>query len=312
MKLKKIFFLLSFILISFLFAFDLKAGGFGITPPRIWNEYLVPGSHFEQTITLTRSEPDNGIQIETQTDAPDIKGWIKIKEGEKFIYPADSKQFPMTVIIDVPTDAGYGNYYGKINIKAIPVGSTGQVTVALGAVVDLKLRVSGEEFSDFKIQGINIPDIEEKWPLKVLVTLQNLGNIKVRPSRVHLDIFDDYHEQNLKSADITSMTWVDSFKTGSSEGELSISLSPGQYWADYEIYKNDVLTAKDKIRFYVKLEGSIVPLPLLERIKRFIMASPLRLVLFTALATLILVISILGIVKIIKKRKNNKKGKTFK
>jgi len=305
MKFKKIFLLLSIILCSFLVAFEIKAG-FGISPPRVWNDYLVPGSHFEQVITLTRSDPQNSIAIETEVDASDITDWIKIKEGNNFTYPAGSKQFPMTVIVDVPEDAGYSNYYGKINIKAVPVGASGQVTVALGAVIDIKLKVSGEKFSDFKVQGIDIPNLEEGWPLKFLVTLENLGNIKVRPSRVHLDIFDDYHQQNLKSGDITNMTWVDSFKVGASQGELAMNLSPGQYWADYEIYKNDTLFLKDKIRFYVYQKGDLIPLPLLERIKNFITATPLRLVIFTFLTTLVFVILILGIVKIIKKRKIRK------
>lgn len=306
MKIKTIFALLVVVLFSMSVALEVRAG-FGISPPRVWNDYLVPGSHFEQIITLTRSDPKNPIEIEAKIEADEIKDWIKIKEGNKFTYPAGQKQFPITVIIDVPEDAGYSTYYGEITIKAVPVGAGGQVTVALGAVVDVKLKVSGDEFSDFKIRGINISDLEEGWPLKFIVNLENLGNVKTRPSRVHLDIFDDYHQQNLKSGDISNMSWVESFKVGESQGEMAVNLKSGQYWADYEIYKNDTLFLKDKIRFYVYPRGTIIPPPLWERIKNFITASPLRLAIITFAGTLILISLIFGVIKILKRRKRKLK-----
>jgi len=262
--------------------------GFGISPPRIWNDRLLPGSHFEQTITLTRSEPKEPVQITVEIDAPEIKDWIKIAQGEKFTFPAGQQQFPMTVIVDIPEDAGYSTYYGKMTIKAAPVGPEGQVRVALGAQADIRLRVSGEEFSDFKIRSVNIPDLEEGWPIKFVVQLENLGNVKVRPSRVYLEIFDNFHQEKLKSGEITQMSWVEAFKVGKSEGELAVDLKSGQYWADYEIYKDEEIVLKDKIRFNVHLPGTLVPPPFSKRLIDFLTASPLRLVLFTFLGTLIL------------------------
>jgi hypothetical protein len=192
--------LLTLLVICLLFsiAYEVKAG-FGITPPRVWNDRLVPGSHFEQTITLTRSNPDNPIGIIVEMNALDIESWITIDKGDSFIYPAGPRQYPMTITVDVPEDAGYTTYYGKMTVKAAPVGGAGQVSVALGAVIDFKLRVSGEEFSDFNIRGISIPDLEEGWPVKFTAKLENLGNVKTRPSKVHLEIYDDYHKKRLKS-----------------------------------------------------------------------------------------------------------------
>ena len=309
MKIKPVLILLiACLLISV--ALETKAG-FGISPPRVWNDRLVPGSHFEQIITLTRSKPENPIEITVEIEAPEVKDWIKIDRGEKFIYPAGPQQFPMTVIVDVPEDAGYSIYYGKMIIKSIPVGVEGQVTVALGAIVDLKLKVSGEKFSDFKTRGVSIPDSEEGWPLKFTVSLENLGNVKVRPSRVHLDIFDDYHQQKLKSGDITQMSWVESFKAGGSQGELAVNLKAGQYWADYEVYKDEERILKDKLRFYVHPPGTLIPPPLFTRIKNFITASPLRLIIFTFSGTLILMsVIMVGITFWRRSRKRKKRAKS--
>lgn len=305
MKVKVLSLILLTACLLFLFPYQTKAG-FGISPPRVWNNHLVPGSHFEQTITLTRSNPDNPIKILTEIDAPDIKDWIKIDQGQEFVYPAGPQQFPIKIIVDVPENAGYNTYYGKMTIKTAPLSESGQVTVALGAVIDFKLRVSGDQFSDFKIRGINMPDLEEEWPLKFIVILENLGNVKTRPSKVHLEIFDDYRQQRLKSGDITNMTWVESFGTGNSEGEMAISLAAGQYWADYEVYKDDQVILKETIRFNVFPSGTLIPPPFSVRLKNFLTASPLRLVLFTFLGTLFLITIFVVIIKCWKRHKRKK------
>lgn len=306
MKIKSIFFTLLIALLLLVVAFEARAG-FGISPPRVWNERLAPGSHYEQVITLTRSDPDNPVEIVIEVDAPEIKDWVRIDKGNKFIYPAGEQQFPMTVIVDVPEDAGYSTYYGKMTVKAVPTDSKGQVTVALGAVIDFKLRVSGEKFSDFKIKGISIPDMEEGWPLKLVVSLKNIGNVKTRPSKVHLDIFDNYHSTKLFSGDITQMSWVDSFKDGKSEGELMADLKPGQYWADYEVYKGEE-TVTGKIRFNVLLAGELTPKSVTEKIsetiKNFFSGSPLRLIIVTFVGTLILVLITIGVIFRVRRRKN--------
>jgi len=308
MKIKTILILL---IICFLVSVAPKAeAGFGISPPRVWNDRLTQGSHFEQTITLTRSDPKSPIEIITEIDAPEIEDWITIDKGKKFVYPAGTQQYPIKIIIDVPVDAGYSIYYGKMTIKAAPVGTGGsQVTVALGAVVDFKLRVSGEKFSDFKTRGVSIPNIEEGWPIKFVVSLENIGNVKTRPSKVHLDVFDDNYRRKIKSGDITRMSWVESFKVGASQGEMPISLKVGQYWGSYEVYKDDEVILKDRIRFTVLPAGTIIPPPLWTRIKNFITASPLRLVIFTFLGTLIIVSMFFGGIVVLKRRKNKRKRK---
>ena len=313
MKIKPALILL--IVCFFIFVALKVEAGFGISPPRVWNDYLVPGSHFEQVIVLTRSNPDSPMEIITEMDSPEIKDWVKIDKGEKFIYPVGFKQFPITIIVDVPENAGYSIYYGKMTIKSAPVGNEGQVTVALGAVVDFKLRVSGEKFSDFKTRGIGIADLEEGWPLKFTVSLENLGNVKVRPSRIHLEIFDDYHQKKITTGDITQMSWVESFKVGESQGEMAVNLKSGQYWAEDEVYKNDEMILKEKLRFNVLPPGTLIPPPLSVRIKNFITASPSRLIMFTFLGTLILVSIIIGGIigwKRLRKNKKNKKSKLKK
>jgi hypothetical protein len=300
---KVYFFLLAFLLFFPIFAL----AGFGISPPYVENNWLVPGSHFEQTIMLSRSEAKEDLKITVEIEAPEIKDWIKIDKGNEFIFPAGKNQYPMIVIVDVPENAGYSTYYGKLRIKAAPLETKGQVTVAIGAVADIKLRVSGEKFADFKIRTVSIPDFEEGEPLKFVVELENIGNVKIRPSKVHLEIWDNFHQQVLKTGDILQMSWVDSFKFGKSEGEMKVDLKSGQYWAEYEIYKDDELKAKDKIRFNVHLPGTLKPKPISKRISEFLTASPLRVAIVSVVGTLFFVGIVAGFFYLLKRKKKSEK-----
>ncbi|MFH1187030.1 MAG: hypothetical protein V1697_02550 [Candidatus Levyibacteriota bacterium] len=302
---RKFLFVICFCLISLFFYSDVQAG-FGISAPHIWNDRLVPGAHFEHKVTLTRSDPSESVKITIEMNAPDIESWITIDRGMEFIYPAGQQQFPINVIIDVPKDAGYALYEGRMTIKASPVSSQGSVSVAIGAIADFHLNVTGDEFSDFQVREISIPPLEEGWPLKVVVSLENIGNVKVRPSMIKLDIYDAYHNQLLYSKEITQFSWVDSFKVGQSTGEVEIDLSSAQYWAEYKLYKGEEVLLTDQIKFDVHLPGTLIPPPFLERIKIFAAASPFGLILVTFSGTIIVIGLIFGGVFILKKKMKKK------
>ena len=226
--------------------------GFGISPPFINNDRLTPGSHLEKTIYLVRGTPTTELMAEVTIDAPGIEGWITIEKGLRFPLPKGVQQFPMKVIIDVPSDAAYGSYQGYIRVRVIPSGGgEGQVTTLLGARIDISLAVTEKGFSDFKVRGISIPNVEKESPLVVLINLENTGNTKIRPSKVHLDIYDLNHIKILESGDITETGWAGAFETKQVEGELPIELDLGEYWADVTVYKEGESLGISKIYFKV-------------------------------------------------------------
>lgn len=250
---------LFWVMIWFLFlGWTNSALAFGISPPWVYADYLIPGSHYEQDIYLTQAEPEHPLKIEARTDQSEIKNWISFEPGEDFIIPAGIQQFPMRVVVNVPKDAGYETYQSKIRIRAISEGE-GQVAVLVGGIVDVRLGVSGEEYSDFNLKDFKVNDIEEDWPVKVLIKLENLGNVKIRPSKVHINIYDQYYKELLESGDAVDMNWVEPFEIGEVEAEMPVKLDIGEYWAEVEIYKKGELVLKDKRYFNVFERGTIKP-----------------------------------------------------
>ncbi len=230
--------------------------GFGVSPPWVKSEYLLQGSHFEQTIYLVQSEPkeDYRAEVEFSSEALKIKDWIKIDRGMNFTIPAGVQKFPLKITVDVPQDAELGKYKGYIWISGKPKKEEGaHITTVMGATIELTLKVTDKEFSDWRLRdwGINSLEKDEKT-IKVYLEVENLGNVKTRPSRVHLDVYDDYHREILGRGDNTDLEYVLPFQTKKIIAEFPINLEvKKQYWGEVEIYKEGKIFLTDKRRFDV-------------------------------------------------------------
>ena len=213
----------------------------------------MPGSHFEETVYLVQSKPEKDLLAKIEVDAPEIKDWVSIDRGFEFTIPAGNQQFPIKVIIDVPQNAEFKNYSGKIWVKTMPVAKEGEgmVTVALGAIISLNLRVGSEEIYGFAFRGINIVDTEEGRPIKVTITLQNVGNTESVPSRIHLDVYDAYLKEILQSDDITKIESIKPFETKQIIVKFPNKLKLGSYFGSVQVFKDDKSIGEGKMAFNV-------------------------------------------------------------
>jgi len=233
--------------------------GFGISPPRLANDHLLPGSHYEQDIYLVRGEPKETLFTTIKINAPEIESWIKVDPGFEFELPKGVQQFPVKFIVDVPQDAELKLYQGTIDILTSPEKAEGgQVTVALGAEAKIALRVTAEEFSEFEFRGVTLSDVEQGSPIKLVLKIENKGNQETGPTKVYLKVFDQHHSALLEESEADILERVEPFQIQEIPVEFPTDLGIGQYWGDFEIYQDDKLVRKDKQVFYI-LEKSVVP-----------------------------------------------------
>jgi hypothetical protein len=239
------------VLILFFLSANTAQAGFGFSPGSVKNKNLSPGSHFEQTITFSRYSPKGDLKMEIIIDAPKIKDWISIDKGLSFIFPDGKQQTSIVVSVDVPKDAAYGEYNGFIRVKAIPVGEGGEgaVSVIVGADIGIILAVTKEKFSDFKIQTFSIKGIEKK-NVQVSIRLENLGNIPVAPTKVHLEVSDQYFNL-LYSGDTSDLEKVPSFATAKTIAVFPFQLEKGYYWGKVQIFKGDEVVKSGDAYFEV-------------------------------------------------------------
>ena len=107
----KLLIIIFFIIGGFLLYASESQAGFGISPPFVKTKKpIFPGSHFEQKITLLRSDAEEELMARITVEAPDIAGWITVQQGLEFDLPAGKLQIPMIVEVNVPDGTPNGNY----------------------------------------------------------------------------------------------------------------------------------------------------------------------------------------------------------
>jgi len=256
---KKRFLLVLIVSFGLLFCLNFVFAAFGVSPPFVLNDHLLPGSHFEQKIVLSRDEPEQDLTVELTIDVPEIGDWITIDKGLSFVLPKGQQQVPMQVLVDVPEDAKLGSYKGKIAVRTIPEkAEEGMVTIALGGEIRVELTVAKEEVAEFKVLTCDIPDFEEGEPIKLLMKIENTGNIAIAPSRVHLDVYDKYHRELLESGDDTSLDLIKPFKTKEIYARFPTNLGVNSYWGEIKIFKEEKIIREEKIYFSI-IEKEVSP-----------------------------------------------------
>lgn len=238
------------LVLLFIFGLSQSAGaGFGISSPYVNNDRLVPGSHYEKEITLVRGDSYEDWNVEIRVDVPNANDWFSVDKGKEFIMPKGERVTKVLIIVDVPENTRFGKYQGKIIVRTNPLKTpSGVVSIALGAQVDVDLEVIKAEIFDFAVSSIKTVDIIEghKWwlfnfptKIKLLIRIENLGNIWVAPSKVQIDLYDNKGNELLESVETTKMKKVKPFGTGEIVAEMTSSLNAGSYQAYFKIFKND-------------------------------------------------------------------------
>ncbi len=235
--------------------------GFGISPPYVRNDSLARGSHYEQKIVLVRGDPTEDWKAKISINIPEADDWISIDRGMEFIMPQGEKQVPIVVSVDVPRDADFGNYKGNIRIRTTPFKpqeSGGGVSIALGIQIDVDINVVKKEIFDFLVKGINVFDLESGQNIKILMRIENIGNVKTAPTKVHLDIYDSSEENLLESVDNSNkLAKVKPFTTKEVTAEFPNQLEPGSYWAQIKIFLKDEIINEGKLHLSVLPGGSL-------------------------------------------------------
>jgi hypothetical protein len=254
MKFVKRIFIGLAIIICFSFGANIVNAGFGISPPTVLNQNLLPGSSYEQIIYIVRSTPDEALSAEAKINAGNATSWITIENGNKFEIPKGIQQFPMKVWVNVPSDAQLGDYKGTIELLTFSVSTTKQnvpVKVNLGAEIGVDLKVTNNELVDYNIQGLSIKDTEKNSPIILVVKIQNRGNGPAGPTKVDVVFYDIYHNTKLWEGSKDISEKAGSFSVRDVSVKLPNNLDLGQYWTDVEFFDGEKSVNKNKIVFTI-------------------------------------------------------------
>jgi hypothetical protein len=258
------------IVIGVLGAASIAEASFGITPPYVRNTSLTRNSIYEQQILLVRGTPDTEQIAEVSIDAPGIEDWLTIEQGDEIALPRGEQKVPMTVRVQVPADAEFKQYSGRIRIRTLPADGElrrGAVNISLGAVVQLDLTVIDKEIRDFRVRRIDFPDLNAGHKIGWLyfpgriqfgMVIENTGNVNVAPSQVAMEIYDRQGNVLLEETEhIGRIRTVEPFATKEVSANLPTRLPAGDYLSRYQIYNGEEVVQQGEIAFSIREHGTL-------------------------------------------------------
>ncbi len=236
-------------------------GAFGISPPFLNADHLVPGVTYTQTVYLVQDKPDQDLPIKASLTFPDhATPWVNLDTGFNFTIPQGVRQFPVKITIQVPQGEGLGKYSGNLAFTSQPT-KTGQVTIALGVNVAINITVGEGIFEQYSVPLITFPDIEEGWNPTVYIKFKNDGNVPEAFDSATFEILDQYDAVRLAyitKQDDFPVTPAFSTNEYTIEFPTDFHLGIGQYWGVATIYKDGKVVATQKTIFNVLKAGSIL------------------------------------------------------
>lgn len=226
------------------------SAGFGVSPSNIYHEYLKPGGHFEQKITLSRSDPDEDLEVIVEPVLEEMRDWFKFEPGMKFTFPKGQQRIALTAIIDVPEDAPYKTYQGIIRVKAMTSeGVSGGVAVVKGARVDVELVTTKVNVTEMEIKQMKMKDVVGGETLKMEVEATNKGNTEVAPTaRVKLM---NLQMQTLEELEDDDIGVLKPNETKIMVAEFETKLGQGEYFAEATVLGAGVVARKERLVFRI-------------------------------------------------------------
>ena len=253
-------FLFSLAAIFLLVPSGVAEAAFGISPPFVNPDNLMPGSVYSQTVFLVQDQPNEDLKIQAELEINErARKWITINDGKEIIILKGTRQFGVPIVIRVPKDAGLGAYSGNLRFVAVPA-QTGQVTIALGVQVAINLSVGNNIYRKFEVPLIRFLDIEEGWGPKVYLKADNQGNVPEIFNRATYELFDKYGATRLaylqKEGDFEE---VPPFTVAEQiiDFPLDLHLGLGQYWGSVSFVQEGKVIATQRTIFNVLKKGSL-------------------------------------------------------
>lgn len=251
--------IISILLVSIFFP-AVSHGAFGISPPYVNADHLVPGAIYKQTVWLVQSSVDEDMKIKATLDISDkVKPWIALDKGMEFTIPKGTRQFPVEVQISVPKDTDLAVYNGSLSFTGAP-SQSGQVTIALGAQVSINMVVGNDVYRKISVPVVKLLDVEEGWDPKVYVKFVNDGNVPESFTGATYELLDKFGGVRLAFAQKNKgFEEVPPFSTKELTMDFPIGfhLGIGEYWGKVDFYQDDTLVASQKTVFTVLPAGSL-------------------------------------------------------
>ncbi len=225
----------------------------GVTPVEIINKHAKPGDSFTKTFTISRNDPVIAVQVVVEPDLGEMDEWFSYQPGTEFVMEEGEKTKELTIIVNIPEDADYDSYEGYVRVKIMPVDTEegGTVSIVEGVRLDMSLDVVEEDYYDLIVRYLNIDNVLERDPIKLLMRIENAGNAEASPSKVVINI-SDINKEHIKTLETDSIDSIEPYQTKEVYVEFDENdLSKGDYFANVKVYFDEEVLREETLFFGV-------------------------------------------------------------
>lgn len=245
---RSLFLVMGFVV--FLAAPTAAQASFGVSPSNIVHEQLRPGATFEKTITLSRSDVSEDLQIIVEPSLDEMRTWFSFPDGEKILFPKGQNRLQMPVVAIVPADAELKQYEGVIRVKALPLRpQPGGVSIVQGARIQVELVTTNIDIVQLAVRGLQMRDVTGGESLKLDMKVTNNGTTPAAPW-VKLTVLNLLQE-NLEQLEARNLAAVAPNTTEELVAEFETGLGSGEYFALVEVMHDDQLLRKERLVFRI-------------------------------------------------------------
>lgn len=167
--------------------------GFGVSPVDLAFDGLLRGESYARELRLQNNFAEDLVVVATPRG--DVATWTTTSPASPFTVPAGEAKI-VTVTLTVPEDAANGDYAGGLRLQAAsgraPEGSGSAVNMEL--VPTIHASVGGDQRVAFSLEGARALDSEESKPVRFMVDIINLGNVRGAPDVVVVAVDADGKE----------------------------------------------------------------------------------------------------------------------
>ena len=167
----------------------------GVSPAKLEYDGIKRGQEF--TSNLSASSTDEKIDCEILTSG-EIAEWITTPEQTITLEPGKIRPFQITV--KVPESIPNKEYTGYLRVRTKATQKTGQnniLNVGAGISIPVKIKVSGNEGTWFRVLTVQVSNPQQKEPVRTQIIIKNNAAVPVKP-RINLELMD-YERQNIYS-----------------------------------------------------------------------------------------------------------------
>jgi hypothetical protein len=246
MLLRKLIFLVLLILLTT----TVSAVTITTQPDKLVFDNVLINGYSEQIIKVSSDRPEP-VQVSLSATEP-IDSWISFEPVSASVNKDSPAEFK---VIIKPTSAQLGIYQGYIIANTLSEGNEFTTAVSTALDIETTIKFTDNEITQAEIENIVIK-AEQNSPIKVLVTVQNQGNIEITPF-FQIDLLNSDKSQVLSSM-FSQEKLILPYSTDVIELSVPDNFALGTYWAQITLFlENEWVAGKQSIKFDVVKPGTL-------------------------------------------------------